>query len=67
MAKIAFVGADSVTVSTSSANEAKKQDLVLAADNQIISWFVVEPDKKSSEATIDDVVFDITSLYQLLS
>jgi hypothetical protein len=65
MAKIAFVGADSITVSTSAA--AKKQDLVLASDNQVMSWFVVEPDKKSTESTIDDVVFNITTMANLLT
>jgi hypothetical protein len=64
MAKIEFVDSDSITVSTSTA--AKKQDVVLASENQVISWFVVSPDKKAEEATIDDVVFDITSLSGVL-
>jgi hypothetical protein len=64
MAKIAFVPADKVTVSTS--NAAKKQDIILASDNQVISWFVVEPEKNAENATVDDVIFDITSLSGLL-
>jgi hypothetical protein len=65
MAKIAFVPADKITVSTSSS--AKKQDVILAADNQVISWFVVEPEKKAESATVDDVRFDITSLKDALT
>ena len=64
MAKIAFVGADKITVSSSTT--AKKQDVILAADNQVVSRFVVAPDKKSSEATVDDAEFYIGDFYDLL-
>ena len=64
-AKIAFVPADSIVVSNGAA--AKKQDVVLAGSNQELAKFVVEPDNKASSATIDDMVFDVTSLYELLA